>query len=195
MAVIDSGITAWHDDLYLTRPSSPRAGPRVVHFKDFTIEPNPRVWASGQPSDEFGHGTHVAGIIAGNGFDSDGARTGVAPKANLIGLKVLDAEGHGYISDVFAAIDYAIAVKDVYNIRVINISVASGVFESYTTDPLTRAARRAVDAGIVVVAAAGNLGTTADGETQYGGITSPGNAPWVITGRRGEPRGYAGPQQ
>ena len=181
VAVIDSGISAWHDDLYLTRPKSPRADPRVVHFKDFTTEVNPNVWASDQPSDEFGHGTHVAGIIAGNGFDSGGARMGVAPEAHLVGLKVLDAEGNGYLSDVIAAIDYAIALKDVYNIRVINLSVASGVFESYTTDPLTLAARRAVDAGIVVVAAAGNLGETADGEAQYGGITSPGNAPWVLT--------------
>ena len=181
VAVIDSGITAWHDDLYLTHPKSPRADPRIVHFKDFTTEINPRVWASDQPSDEFGHGTHVAGIIAGNGFDSGGGRTGVAPEAHLVGLKVLDAEGTGYMSDVIAAIDYAIAIKDVYNIRVINLSVASGVFESYDTDPLTLAARRAVDAGIVVVAAAGNLGATADGEAQYGGITSPGNAPWVLT--------------
>ena len=181
VAVIDSGITDWHDDLYLAGTESARSAPRVVHFKDFTVADNPRVWTSGQPSDAYGHGTHVAGIIAGNGFDSDGARTGVAPGANLVGLKVLDAEGHGYISDVIAAIDYAIAVKDVYNIRIINLSVASGVFESYKTDPLTLAARRAVDAGIVVVAAAGNLGTTATGETQYGGITSPGNAPWVLT--------------
>ena len=181
VAVIDSGITAWHDDLYLTRSQSPRAAPRVVHFKDFTAAPNPRVWASDQPSDAFGHGTHVAGVIAGNGFDSSGARTGVAPEANLVGLRVLDAEGHGYISDVIAAIDYAIAVKGVYNIRVINLSVASGVFESYNTDALTLAARRAVNAGIVVVAAAGNVGAGPNGETQYGGITSPGNAPWVLT--------------
>ena len=178
VAVIDSGITAWHDDLYLTHPKSPRADPRIVHFKDLTTEANPSIWASAQPSDEFGHGTHIAGIIAGNGFDSDGARMGVAPEAHLVGLKVLDAEGTGYISDVIAAIDYAIALKDVYNIRVINLSVASGVFESYATDLLTLAARRAVDAGIVVVAAAGNLGATEDGEAQYGGITSPGNAPW-----------------
>ena len=73
----------------------------------------------------------------------------MAPEAHLVGLKVLDAEGTGYMSDVIAAIDYAIAIKDVYNIRVINLSVASGVFESYDTDPLTLAARRAVDAGIV----------------------------------------------
>ena len=84
---------------------------------------------------------------------------GMAPSASLIGLKVLDGDGHGYISDVIAAIDYAIAIKDRYNIRVINLSVASGVFESYNTDPLTLAAQRAVEAGIVVVAAAGNLGT------------------------------------
>lgn len=181
VAVIDSGITSWHDDLYLTGSQSPRAAPRIVHFKDFTTQVNPNVWASDQPSDEYGHGTHVAGIIAGNGFDSGGARMGVAPEVNLVGLKVLDARGHGYISDVIAAIDYAIAVKDVYNIGVINLSVASGVFESYETDPLTLAARRAVDAGIVVVAASGNLGTTEDGEIQYGGITSPGNSPWVLT--------------
>ena len=106
---------------------------------------------------------------------------GVAPEVNLVGLKVLDAEGHGYMSDVIAALDYAIAVKDVFNIRVINLSVATGVFESYDTDPLTLAARRAVDAGIVVVAASGNLGTTEDGDIQYGGITSPGNSPWVLT--------------
>ncbi len=140
VAVIDSGITAWHDDLYLTGPGSPRADPRIVHFKDFTTEVNPNIWASDQPSDPFGHGTHVAGVIAGNGFDSGGARIGLAPEAHLVGLKVLDAEGYGYMSDVIAALDYAIAVKDVYNIRVINLSVASGVVESYATDPLTLAA-------------------------------------------------------
>ena len=181
VAVIDSGITAWHDDLYLEGSKSPRSAPRVVHFKDFTVEANPRVWTSDQPSDEYGHGTHVAGVIAGNGFDSGGARTGVAPEANLIGLKVLDADGQGYISDVIAALDYAIAIRDAYNIRVINLSVASGVFESYHTDPLAQAARRAADAGIVVIAAAGNLGTNARGEPQYGGVTCPGNAPWVLT--------------
>jgi hypothetical protein len=181
IAVIDSGITAWHDDLYLTDGRSPRSTPRVVHFKDFTTVANPRIWTSEQPSDDYGHGTHVAGIIAGNGFDSEGARSGIAPGASLIGLKVLDANGLGYISDVIAAIDYAVAVRKTYNIRVINLSVATGVFESYATDPLAQAARRAVEAGIVVIAAAGNLGTNTQGEVQYGGITSPGNAPWVLT--------------
>src|SRR4029453_13108775 len=106
---------------------------------------------------------------------------GIAPGARLVGLKVMDRYGRGYMSDVIAAIDYAIAVKGTYNIRVINLSVASGVYESYWTDPLTLAAKRAVDAAIVVVASAGNLGETELGRKQSGGITSPGNAPWVLT--------------
>jgi serine protease AprX len=175
VAVIDSGIGA-HEDLDGRGRRS-----RVAHFKDFTRDLSPRLWMADLPSDDYGHGTHVAGIIAGDGAQSGGRRTGVAPGAHLVGLKVLDAEGHGYISDVIAAIDYAVAMRSAFNIRVINLSVASGVFESYRQDPLALAARRAVDAGIVVVAAAGNLGRDADGRAQFGGITSPGNAPWVLT--------------
>ncbi len=96
-------------------------------------------------------------------------------------LKALDFTGNGFTSNVIAAIDYAIANRAAYNIRVINLSVAAGVYESYLKDPLTLAAKRAVDAGIVVVAAAGNSGRRANGEPEYGGITSPGNAPWVLT--------------
>jgi serine protease AprX len=181
IAIIDSGITSWHDDLYLQAGRGSRLGDRVVHFKDFTQGTFTRGRSSDAPSDEYGHGTHVAGIVAGSGHDSDGRRTGIAPGADLIGLKVLDASGFGYISDVIAAIDYAIAVRTRFNIRVINLSVATGVFESYRTDPLAQAARRAVAAGIIVVTSAGNLGLDAEGHPQAGGITSPGNAPWVIT--------------
>jgi len=179
VAVIDSGVTTWHDDLY--RSATGAFARRVVHFKDFTREVSPNIWFNDLPSDEYGHGTHVAGIIAGSGYDSGGRRMGVAPGARLIGLKVLDGEGNGYVSDVIAAIDYAISVRSTYNVRVINLSVASGVFESYLNDPLALAAKRAADVGIVVVAAAGNLGTDENGRTQWGGITSPGNAPWVLT--------------
>ncbi len=169
VAIIDSGITAWHDDL-----SQGGTGQRVARFVDF-------VDGATTAHDDYGHGTHVAGIIAGNGIDSDGARTGIAPGAHLIVLRVLDGTGRGHISDVIAAIDYVIAQRDELNIRVLNLSVASGVYESYTTDPLTLATERAVQSGIVVVAAAGNNGRTFDNRTQYGGITSPGNAPWVLT--------------
>jgi serine protease AprX len=169
VAVIDSGVTSWHDDL-----TASGGGQRVTRFVDFV---NGRETAY----DDYGHGTHVAGIIGGNGFDSGGRRTGVAPGASLTVLKVLDSSGHGRISDVIAALDYVVENKDVLNIRVVNLSVATGVFESYDTDPLTLAAKRAVDAGIVVVAAAGNNGRGRTGRDQYAGITSPGNAPWVIT--------------
>ena len=165
VAIIDSGVTNWHDDL---------GDERVAHFADFvTFLP--------YPHDDYGHGTHVAGIIAGNGYDSGGARRGIAPGANLIVLKVLDGAGDGYISNVIAAIDYAIEHRARYNIRVLNLSVAAGVYESFTTDPFTLAARRAVDAGILVVTSAGNLGRSESGQAQHGGITAPGNAPWVLT--------------
>jgi serine protease AprX len=165
VAIIDSGVTNWHDDL---------AAERVRHFVDFV---------SNLPvaHDGYGHGTHVAGIIAGSGYDSSGARRGIAPGANLVVLKVLDAAGDGHISDVIAAIDHAIGQRDRFNIRIINLSVAAGVYESYRTDPLTLAAKRATDAGIIVVTAAGNHGRGSRGQLQHGGISSPGNAPWVLT--------------
>ena len=165
VALIDSGVSPWHADLDIDR---------IVHFADF-------IESRSTPYDDYGHGTHVAGIIAGSDANPDGGRRGVAPGADLIVLKALDASGHGYISNVIAALDYAIANRDTYNIRVINLSVSAGVYESYDKDPLTLAARRAVDAGIVVVAAAGNLGRNSRGGVQYGGIAAPGNAPWVLT--------------
>ena len=165
IAIVDSGVANWHDDL---------GSRRVVRFADF-VNFQPAAY------DDYGHGTHVAGIIAGNGHDSEGRRRGIAPGATLLVEKVLDASGQGYISNVIAAIDYAIANKDALGLRVINLSVAAGVYESYTTDPLTLAAKRAVDAGLVVVSAAGNLGRSAEGRAQRGGVGAPGNAPWVIT--------------
>jgi serine protease AprX len=165
VAIVDSGVTSWHDDL---------GSERVARFVDF-VNFQPDAY------DDYGHGTHVAGIIAGNGHDSGGRRRGIAPGATLLVEKVLDANGQGYISNVIAAIDYAVANRDALHIRIINLSVAAGVYESFNTDPLTLAAKRAVEAGIVVVSAAGNLGRNGKGLPQYGGIGAPGNAPWVIT--------------
>lgn len=168
IAVIDSGVAPAHDDL------GSSSGQRVDAFVDFV---------NGQttPYDDYGHGSHVAGIVAGNGYDSGGARSGIAAAARLIVLKVLDNEGRGRISDVIAALDYAVTHKTALNIRIVNLSVATGVYESYDSDPLTLAAKSAVSAGIVVVAAAGNNGRGSNGSTQYAGVTSPGNAPWVLT--------------
>ena len=164
VAIVDSGVASSHDDLTN----------RVVHFADF-------VNRQAQPYDDYGHGTHVAGIIAGTGQSSGGVRRGIAPGANIVALKALDATGDGNVSQVVAAVDYAIRHRATFNIRIINLSVAAGVYESYNSDPLTLAARRAVDAGIVVITAAGNLGRDASGAAQSSGITAPGNAPWVLT--------------
>jgi serine protease AprX len=194
VAVVDSGVVGFHDDLTheqttvtatgqwfgdvalsgATVTTTTFWGQRVVHFADF-------VNGATTPYDDFGHGSHVAGTIAGNGYASGGQRKAIAPGANIVALKALDGTGRGKISNIIAAIDYAVAVKSLYNIRVINLSLGAGVYESYHTDPLTLAARRAVEAGIVVVAAAGNLGKAKDGTPQYGAITAPANAPWVLT--------------
>ena len=175
VAVIDSGITWWHDDLTpQTLSENPWANQRVSAFVDF-------VGGDRYPYDDNGHGTHVAGIIAGNGYNSYGQKAGIAPDANIVSLKVLDANGRGNISHVIAALDWVLAHRAAYNIRVVNLSVGAAVRESYRTDPLTLAAKRVVDAGVVVVSAAGNFGKNADGLPQYGGINAPGNAPWVLT--------------
>ena len=107
VAVIDSGITAWHDDLGY-QGNDPRvkvvAGQRTVKFVDF-------VNGLTTPYDDNGHGSHVAGIILGNGKDTHGARAGIAPKAHLVSLKVLDDHGGGYISNVIAALEWAVVNK------------------------------------------------------------------------------------
>ncbi len=175
VAVIDSGIATWHDDL--TNRSTrvyPYGNQRVAAFVDFV---NGRT----MPYDDDGHGTHVAGVIAGNGYDSSGQKAGMAPDASLVSLKVLDANGQGTIRNIIAALDWVLANRTTYNIRIVNLSVSANVTESYWTDPLTLAAKRLVDAGVVVVAAAGNRGRNASGQPQYGGIGAPANAPWVLT--------------
>ncbi len=176
IAVIDSGITAWHNDL--TKGSSAKVYPygnqRVSKFVDFVNNQT-------LPYDDNGHGSHVAGIIAGNGYDSNGQKAGVAPGAHLVVLKVLDANGGGSISNVIAAMNWIAVNAHTYNIRVVNLSIGARISESYWTDPLTLAAKQLTDQGITVVTAAGNFGKASDGSQQYGSITAPGNAPWVLT--------------
>jgi len=185
VAIIDSGVTPWHDDLTYDG-SSPRVltkgGQRVAAFVDY-------VNGQTEAYDDYGHGTHVAGIIVGNGLASNGLRKGTAPEAHLVVLKVLDSTGRGYISNVIAALEFVVANKNAYNIRVVNMSISAPVLQSIhdrdedglLDDPLARSTATVVDAGVVVVAAAGNLGRSALGTPQYGGITAPGNAPWVLT--------------
>ena len=110
-------------------------------------------------------------------------------------LKALDGEGNGRISGIIAALDWVVANRDAYNIRVVNMSLGAGVFESYNTDPLTLAAKRAVDAGIVVVAAAGNMGKACNGQPQYGAIGGAGQRALGADRRRVEHEGHCRSQR
>jgi serine protease AprX len=168
VAVLDSGITT-NTDL---------AASRIVGWKDFV---------NGQPApyDDAGHGTYVAGLIAGDGTaslprDNGGFATvqfrGVAPAADIVGIKVLDEIGQGRTSTLIAGIAWAIAHKDDYDIRVLNISIGGNPVGSFTRDPVDRAVEAAWRSGITVVCAAGN-----EGDFGSGGVLSPGNDPFVIT--------------
>jgi len=165
VAVIDSGIA-----------NVPDLASRIIYQHSFAS-------ISG---DQYGHGTHVAGIIAGTGQSSlpgsgySAQYKGIAPGANLIDLQTLDGVGSGSTSDVLDALDWCIDNKDTANIRVINLSLGHSVYESYKTDPMCQAVEACVRNGMVVVVAAGNYGKNRSG-TVYGGITSPGNDPAVIT--------------
>jgi serine protease AprX len=101
---------------------------------------------------------------------------------NLIDLRALDMNGAGTDSTVIAAIQQAIALKNTYNIRVINLSLGRGIPVSYTQDPLCQAVESAWKAGIVVVVAAGNYGRLSiSGSNGFGTVTAPGNDPYVLT--------------
>jgi serine protease AprX len=168
VAVIDSGLEAGAE-----------FGDRIAGFYDFTQNGQPMA-----PSDGYGHGTHVAGLIAGSGDLSGTGKPyrGVAPKARIIALKVLNQNGAGNTSDVIKAIEFAIANKDRLDIDIINLSLGHPIYEPAASDPLVQAVEAAVRAGIVVVTAAGNYGVSAaTGQTGYAGIQSPGNAPSAIT--------------
>jgi serine protease AprX len=139
----------------------------------------------GDPSteDAYGHGTHIAGLIAGTASSNTTPlyRTGIAPGAHLINVRVLGREGAGYTSDVIAGIQWVVANRAHLRIRVVNLSLGHPVVESCVADPLCVAAERAVAAGLVVVASAGNAGKDEHGRPVLGSISSPGNAPSAIT--------------
>lgn len=184
VAILDSGIHQIDDLKDMATGQS-----RIVFTKDF-------VTGSTITEDKCGHGTHIAGLIGGSGFDSTGSnyfRTyyGIARKCSFINVRVLDDKGQGTVSQVISGIQWAIENKTRYNIRVMNLSLGHPVGEGYATDPLCQAVEAAWKAGIVVVCAAGNGGrlnetqdpsdTNEGWGTAYGTVQSPGNSPYVIT--------------
>lgn len=178
VAVLDSGI-APHSAI----------GTRVVARVNFV---------SSEPAgsgDSFGHGTHVAGMIGGSGaaaaYVTSAYNGGSAPAVKFVDVRVLGRTGLGYTSEVIAGIDWVVANRAKYGIRIINLSLGRPVAESVETDPLCQAVSRAARAGIVVVASAGNNGVTSDGARVLGGISSPGNSPDAITVGALDTRGTA----
>jgi serine protease AprX len=172
VAVVDTGIAGDLPDFRVSRtdPTS-----RVIA----SAVTNPGATTA---TDTYGHGTHVAGLIAGDGTSrpkGDPLRNryvGVAPDANLISVKVADEQGDATVLDVIDGLQFVVDHKADYNIRVVNLSLKSTAPESYTTDPLDAAVEAAWNSGIVVVVAAGNSGT-ADDAVSY----APANDPYVIT--------------
>jgi serine protease AprX len=125
--------------------------------------------------DPYGHGTHVAGLIAGR---PSGSFSGLAPGAHIVSLRVLDERGQGQTSDVIAALDWCINHAQAYGLRVVNISLGQPVGEPSSSDPLAQAVERAWRAGLVVVASSGNAGMLGSG---FGTVSSPGNDPLALT--------------
>src|SRR4030095_12087178 len=167
IAIIDSGITGGIPDIKN----------QVVAFYDFT-----QGGKAIQAYDDYGHGTHIAATIASSGQQNAYLYQGIAPKARLIGLKVLDKNGAGSRSAVIAARQFATTNKAALGIDIINLSLGHPIYESAKTDPLVLAVEAAVRSGIVVVVSSGNHGTNyTPGPRGYGGIMSPGNAPSAIT--------------
>ena len=165
VAVIDSGINDGHQDL-----ADSNGMTRVIADVNLSSITN-------NQKDKYGHGTHIAGIIGGNGYHSDGKYTGVAPKVNLINVKVCDDQGEATTSDVVDGLQWVLENKDIYNIRLVNLSLNSTMAESYHTSPLDAALEILWFNGIVVVVSAGNSGI----DMGNGVLFPPANDPFIIT--------------
>jgi serine protease AprX len=179
VAVVDSGISD-HMDLHenATNPTQAMTSPtRLVQNLVFGE------YAS--PEDEYVHGSHVAGIVAGNGVASGGKYLGIAPGVNLVNIRVSNHEGLTYTSDLIDGLQWLYDNKDAYNIRVVNLSLNSTAPESYQNSPLDAACEILWFNGMVVVVAAGNNGTANGPSTVY----PPANDPFVITVGAVEDRG------
>jgi serine protease AprX len=166
VAIIDSGI-APSDDF----------GTRITAFYDFT-----RGGVATAPFDEYGHGTHVAGLIGSSGRLSGGEFQGIAPDVHFVGLKVLDRQGSGSTSDVISALEFVTANRDALGVQIVNMSLGHDIYAPAKYDPLVQAVEKASASGLIVVVAAGNAGRLQKNlPSGYTGITSPGNAPSAIT--------------
>jgi serine protease AprX len=125
--------------------------------------------------DSYGHGTFVAGLIAGDGASSDGQYSGEAPGADLVSIKVAGANGVTDLATLILGLQWAVDNQSTYGIRILNMSLGFQPFESTVINPLDQAVQAVWNSGIAVVVAAGNAGPF------NGTILSPGDDPLVIT--------------
>ncbi|HWB67457.1 MAG TPA: S8 family peptidase [Mycobacteriales bacterium] len=157
VAVIDTGVDALPD-----------FGNRLVGGVDLSGENNPF-------QDSYGHGTFVAGLIAGNGASSAGQYAGEATGANVVAVKVAGATGITDVAKVIQGLAWAIDNRAAYGIKVVNLSLGEVPLGPTQLNPLDQAVEAAWNAGLTVVTSAGNSGDAT------GSITSPGDDPRVIT--------------
>src|SRR5262249_11628622 len=156
VAVLDSGI-------------SPSADlPNAVFGVDVTT-------GTTALADAGGHGSHVAGIVAGTGAPSAGAYAGVAPSARVVGVKVTTDDGHASYASIIKGLTWVLTHARAYNIRVANLSLGAPVSAGYVDDPLDAAVELLWFRGVTVVAAAGNNGPGPSS------IAVPGNDPFIVT--------------
>jgi serine protease AprX len=156
VAVLDTGVSPVAD-----------LGDRVLARVDFTPDRD--------GYDRYGHGTHMAGIIAGDGAASGGAWAGVAPAANLVSVKVAGADGSTDVSVVLAGLEWIVSHREEFGIRILNLSFGTDSTQPYSVDPLNYAVERVWFSGIFVVVSAGNRGP---GPWT---LNKPGDDPFVLT--------------
>ena len=177
IAIIDTGL--WGSN-FLNKDSTnaPRINAYYDAISDFELDP----YYTGQFEDPHGHGTHIASIIGNSapvrnsdGSPGGGSYSGIAPDSELTVIRAFDSEGKGTYADVVRAISFVVENKDRLNIDVINMSFGGQPRSHYWDDPINQAVMTAWDAGIVVIASAGNLGPDPMS------VTVPGNNPYVVT--------------
>ena len=168
VALIDTGVDASMADLQgRIKPVAIDSAGDLGNCVNFTAEPT--------CADSYGHGTFLAGLIAGTGAASGGLFHGVAPQAQIISVKIAGRDGSSDVSNVIAALQWVIAFKDVYGIKVLNLSLGTDSAQPYMLSPLDFAVEKAWLNGITVVVSASNRGPGP------GTISKPGDDPFVIT--------------
>ena len=167
VALVDTGVS-----------NVPDLAGRILEVKDDitgAVAPCQNLSGEAGCQDSYGHGTFIAGLVAGNGASSGGRWKGAAPEASVLSVKIAGRDGSTDVSNVISAIQWVVSFKDRYGIRVLNLSLGTDSTQSYRVDPLNYAVERAWDAGIVVVVSASNRGPAA------GTIAKPGDDPLVLT--------------